>query len=124
VRTRAGQNEDVFLPRAFAAPSASAAAARATAPPRGLSARPLAWIGRVSYGIYLWHVPLIVFLRAHGALPLSMPGALAVALPLTIVIAALSWHLLESPLQRRARHVTRPTDGLGRRRAVAAPARA
>jgi peptidoglycan/LPS O-acetylase OafA/YrhL len=112
------------LPAAVGFACIIAAAARATRPPRGLTARPVAWVGRVSYGIYLWHVPLILFLRAHGALPLSTAGALAVALPITLVIAALSWYLVERPLQERARRLTRPTDGLGRTRAVAAPARA
>jgi peptidoglycan/LPS O-acetylase OafA/YrhL len=93
-------------------------------PPRALGVRPLAWTGHVSYGVYLWHVPLLLFLRAHGALPLSTPGALAVALPVTLCAAALSWYLVESPLQQRARRRTRPPDGLGTRRAVTAPAQA
>jgi peptidoglycan/LPS O-acetylase OafA/YrhL len=112
------------LPAAAGFACIIAAAARATHPPRALAARPVAWIGRVSYGIYLWHVPLILFLRAHGALPLSTAGALVVALPLTIVIAALSWYLVERPVQERARDLTRPADGRGRTRAVTAPARA
>ena len=112
------------LPAAAGFACIIAAAARATAPPRALAARPVAWIGRVSYGVYLWHVPLILFLRAHGALPLSTGGALLVALPVTLAVAALSWYFVESPLQQRARHVTRPTDGLGRHRAVSAPASA
>jgi peptidoglycan/LPS O-acetylase OafA/YrhL len=82
------------------------AAARAAHPPHALAARPLAWIGRVSYGVYLWHVPLILFLRAHGALPLSTGGALLVALPVTLLIAALSWYLVERPVQERARRLT------------------
>jgi peptidoglycan/LPS O-acetylase OafA/YrhL len=112
------------LPAAAGFACIIAAAARATAPPRALSARPLAWVGTVSYGVYLWHVPVILFLRAHGALPLNVPGALVVALPITLGVAALSWYLVEAPLQNRARRATRPTDGVGRTRAVAAPARA
>jgi peptidoglycan/LPS O-acetylase OafA/YrhL len=112
------------LPAALGFACIIAAAARTVAPPRALTLRPLAWTGRVSYGVYLWHVPLLLFLRAHGALPLSTAGALVVVLPLSLAVAALSWSLVESPLQRRARRMTRPTDGLGRRRAVTAPVRA
>jgi peptidoglycan/LPS O-acetylase OafA/YrhL len=112
------------LPAAAGFACIIAAAARSTAPPRALTARPLAWVGRVSYGLYLWHVPLILFLRAHGALPLSVPGALVVALPITLGVAALSWYLVEAPLQERARRATRPADGLGRTRAIAVAARA
>jgi acetyltransferase len=112
------------LPAALGFACIIAAAARTAAPPRALTLRPLAWVGRVSYGVYLWHVPLLLFLRAHGALPLSTWGAATVALPISLGVAALSWYFVESPLQQRARHVTRPTDGVGRRRAVSAAARA
>jgi peptidoglycan/LPS O-acetylase OafA/YrhL len=111
------------LPAAFGFGCIIAACARGV-PPRVLTVRPLAWTGHVSYGVYLWHVPLILFLRAHGALPLSTAGALAVALPVTLGVAALSWYLVESPLQQRARRRTRQTDGVGAPRAVTTPARA
>jgi peptidoglycan/LPS O-acetylase OafA/YrhL len=84
-----------------------AAAARTTRPPRVLAARPVAWTGHVSYGVYLWHVPLLLFLRAHGALPLTPIGALAVVMPLALGVAAASWYGIERPVQTRARRATR-----------------
>jgi peptidoglycan/LPS O-acetylase OafA/YrhL len=99
-----------------------AVAACAARPPRVLAAPPVAWMGRVSYGIYLWHVPLLLVLRAHGALPLSPAGALVVVLPIAVTIAAVSWYAVEQPLQERARRATRrPTRQVA---AGAAPAAA
>ena len=36
-----------------------------------LGRRVLAGMGTISYGFYLWHVPVLVFLRGHGLLPLD-----------------------------------------------------
>lgn len=80
---------------------ASSAAAR-----RSLAARPLVGLGTVSYGLYLWHVPLLLWLRGHGLLPLSPLPALAVVLPLSLALATASWLLVEKPALQ-----------LGRRRA-------
>jgi peptidoglycan/LPS O-acetylase OafA/YrhL len=84
-----------------------AAAAETLHPPHVLAARPVAWTGQVSYGIYLWHVPLLLFLRAHGLLPLSPVGALVVVAPIAIGVAAISWYAVERPAQERARRATR-----------------
>jgi len=72
----------------------------------GLSWRPLALVGLVSYGLYLWHVPLLLWLRAHGLLPGNTLGALAVVIVPALAFATGSWLLLERPPQRWARHVT------------------
>ena len=73
---------------------------------RWLAWRPLAWIGTITYGVYLWHIPVIVFLRGNGLLPGGALSAL-VALPVAIAFGAASWYLLERPLMTRAAHLRR-----------------
>lgn len=95
---------------------------------RFLAARPVAWCGEVSYGIYLWHVPLLLFARAHGLLPLSTFGAFAVAGAATLVVAAASWHWLEKPILERVRSASGagglPAPGLHGSRPEPSPSRA
>ncbi|WP_261553584.1 acyltransferase family protein [Frankia tisae] len=75
---------------------------------RALAARPLAWLGQVSYGFYLWHFPVV----AHwghgltGALG-RWPAVVAVGV-ISVALAAASYYLLERPIQRR-----RPAAGAG-----------
>ena len=100
------------------------AAAQARSPLRLLSAAPMAWIGRISYGIYLWHVPLLLWLRIEGLLPSSPALALVAVLGPTMLVAAASFHFVERPFQERARRATRRNDGVARGRGATAPARA
>ena len=97
------------------------ATATASTAPRLLSSRPLVRVGELSYGVYLWHVPLLLFLRAHGLLPLSTALAILVALPLTLLVAAGSWRWVERPAQEWGRRVA--ARGSSRRAARAALAR-
>jgi peptidoglycan/LPS O-acetylase OafA/YrhL len=65
-----------------------------------LACRPIVWLGQRSYGIYLWHHPIVVLLRL-AALPsiavLLLSGALSVA------IAAAAYTCVEQPIMRWAR---------------------
>jgi len=65
-------------------------------------ARPLVALGTVSYGVYLWHVPIMLFLRRLDVLPLSFLPGLAIAIVLTLAVATLSWHFVERPVLERA----------------------
>lgn len=91
-----------------------------------LGARPLASVGVASYGIYLWHVPLILALRRLDLLPLAFLPALALALPVALAAGWLSWRLVEEPALRllagRRRRVRPHPVALREREAVhAAP---
>ena len=106
------------LPAAVGFALVMAAVAHAAAPLRALGTRPLAYVGRISFGLYLWHVPVMLWLKAQGLLPSSPVLALVVALPPSLLVAALSWRFVERPVQERARRATRPQDGPGRTEAV------
>jgi peptidoglycan/LPS O-acetylase OafA/YrhL len=56
---------------------------------------PLRLVGVVSFSAYLWHMPVLDFIRTH----VPMQGALLgwSALLAALVLAALSWWWLERP---------------------------
>lgn len=67
---------------------------------RLFSVYPLRWIGARSYGIYLWHWPLLVL--ASHTLSARTPGWVAPTstLLLTFLCAALSYRFIEMPMRR------------------------
>lgn len=91
------------VPAAIGFGAMVAATAHGTWAPRLLTCRPVVYLGAVSYGFYLWHEPLMLWLRAHGLLPFSTALATPLILALSIGVAALSWHLVEKPILARAR---------------------
>ncbi len=66
---------------------------------RTLSLRPLVFIGLISYSLYLFHWPLLAYLRYElgNELPLAIRLA---AIPASIVMAAVSWWAIEVPVRR------------------------
>src|SRR5690606_22447669 len=84
---------------------------------RAWSWQPIVWVGTVSYGLYLWHVGVLERLVDRPPNPFTGTGGwdgwlpdrfdppptlllLVLTLAISLGLAALSWYLLERPLQR------------------------
>ncbi len=67
---------------------------------RILCARPLVYLGLISYSIYLWHWPLIVFAKLLNIESLSVFHKIAVAFAST-ALATVTWRFVEQPFRRR-----------------------
>jgi peptidoglycan/LPS O-acetylase OafA/YrhL len=79
-----------------------AIATRGSVATRVLALPAVAYLGRLSYGMYLWHWPLQVWAARYGWLDLSRLSMAARAFVLTILtvaLAALSYHLVEVPIR-------------------------
>jgi peptidoglycan/LPS O-acetylase OafA/YrhL len=74
---------------------------RAAIVSRVLSTRPLVFTGLISYSLYLWHLPVLIFFGYYYIRPLSA-AALTGLLAALYLLAILSWRLIEQPLRTRA----------------------
>ncbi len=70
--------------------------------PRGLlGSRLPRWLGRISYGVFLWHLPVFSAIFAVTSLPPFRGGLiplLALGIPVTLALAEISHRLIEQPL--------------------------
>ena len=70
---------------------------------RLLAVRPLLFVGTISYGVYLWHWPVIVYL--NGARTGLAPVPLDLArIGATLVLSTASYYLVERPIRRARFH--------------------
>ena len=67
---------------------------------RMLSWPPLVFVGLISYSLYLWHQPLLVFANYYYIAPLR-PAATAALLVATLLVATASWRFIERPVRAR-----------------------
>jgi peptidoglycan/LPS O-acetylase OafA/YrhL len=83
---------------------------------RALSVPPLHFLGTISYGVYLWHLPIFVYVTGARTGLATAPLDI-VRIGATLVVATASYYLVEAPIRRkRFRGATRvwlaPVAGL------------
>lgn len=100
----------IMVPVVFGDPNASL-------PRRALANPAIAWIGLVSYGLYLWQVTIAYYLGFGGA-EAGFAVVWILTLLITLPIAAASYYVLERPLMRLKHRPLR--EVLGRRRGSSA----
>lgn len=65
----------------------------------------LAWLGMISYGVYLFHYPILAYM---GYKKWDAWGLTLIGLPLSLALAVASFYLLERPCLRLKDHFRRP----------------
>jgi peptidoglycan/LPS O-acetylase OafA/YrhL len=89
---------------------------------RVLSIRPVIYLGKISYGIYAYHMFMPwaltkAFLQLGLTFPPPGPTRFVLTSVVAVAVAMLSWHLLEHPINRLKRYF--PYEGRTRARPVA-----
>ncbi|WP_026455518.1 acyltransferase family protein [Saccharomonospora iraqiensis] len=73
---------------------------------RFLSSRPLAYLGNVSYALYLWHWPVLLFyLAVRDQEEVGLRGGAGV-IGLSLLLAVFTYHFIESPVRESRIGVT------------------
>jgi peptidoglycan/LPS O-acetylase OafA/YrhL len=93
----------LLVARCADATTDTAVTGRRAAGVRVVEMRPVVWVGARSYGLYLWHWPVILLV---DAVVQAQPGTLpwwrgtAVAVVITVLAAAASYRWIETPVRR------------------------
>jgi len=86
---------------------------------RALSTAPAVLIGKISYSLYLWHWPILIYARhALGRDPNAIESAASIAA--SFAVSYLSWRYVEQPFRRRAVFPARASLFLGAGAAILA----
>ncbi|WP_422657879.1 acyltransferase family protein [Paenibacillus sp. EC2-1] len=67
-----------------------------------MGTRPLRWIGVRSYGIYLWHYPVLILTSPNGSPIENSLLHTSLQIAVSILLAALSWKYIENPIRHGA----------------------
>ena len=66
---------------------------------RCLSVAPLRYVGRISYGMYLWHFPLFIYID-NARTGLTGYPLFTVRVAVTLVVATASFYVIERPIRQ------------------------
>ncbi|BAN03293.1 acyltransferase family protein [Ilumatobacter coccineus] len=75
---------------------------------RACSIAPLVWLGKISYGVYLFHWPIFVVMNEER-MGFDGVALLAVRLGVTLAVAQVSFLVYEQPIRKASRLTVRPT---------------
>jgi peptidoglycan/LPS O-acetylase OafA/YrhL len=67
---------------------------------RMLSLKPIVFIGLISYSLYLWHWPILLFFKAYSITEISLNQTLGLMV-FILGISILSYHYIEKPFRRK-----------------------
>jgi peptidoglycan/LPS O-acetylase OafA/YrhL len=65
-----------------------------------LSRKPLVFVGIISYSLYLWHWPIIVF-SEYYLMDTLTGGRMVAVIAVSLLVATLSWRYIECPFRRQ-----------------------
>jgi peptidoglycan/LPS O-acetylase OafA/YrhL len=88
---------------------------------RLLSTRALGWVGRLSFSLYLWHLPVIYTLSSDRYPAASRLILIVLRLVLTVAATLLSFYAIEQPAVRLGRRLRRRRAAAGRTQEEPAP---
>jgi peptidoglycan/LPS O-acetylase OafA/YrhL len=71
-----------------------------------LSLRPVVFIGLISYSLYLWHWPVLVYAKIYLIKQPTLLEQLAI-LSAILLLSVLSWHFVETPFRKKSVLATR-----------------
>jgi hypothetical protein len=91
-----------------------------------LGTAPLRWLGKRSYGVYIWYFPVFVLTRPGVDYDITIGTAFALRLAATLTLAELSYRFVEEPVRNGAlgrllaglKQRLRTPGGVGRRTAL------
>ena len=67
---------------------------------RTLASKPLVWIGLISYSLYLWHWPILVFTKQLTASSDVRPASILLCMSITLILSVITWRMIEIPFRR------------------------